>query len=677
MGRMRKKDIMRKHMLACVRQEALRENYGDSTEYYANTCLESDESHVIHRRQWTNEEALEFFHLIYTQKANHVAVVPIVPINLDEVYETPVEWENTLKWEKKVTALTYASWCPDGDRCASSLIKAGADPSVRFDGKGVLRYAQIAGVNVRAYLFTLKLPLAVWIVKQVVGMRECGVKLSENNVVGSKSSVCTACEVVTTLPLVWNVCTHVYCEGCVWKHICSGNYRSTFACKICFSTAPTERDLVVYDDTDGLSPAERKAISAEKFYALHTGTHSDGTKGTPKKACFRALSPVEMRTTLLSLMRTGRKEVLFQTVVSGDSMCLLALYKAGIDVEMEDQCGETPLSMCVYYGHVECTKILLWAGANPNAVDREGNTLCAIAAGRAHFDVLRTLLDGGANPRHLSIQTTADAGGINNVCKDHVDGITDQMSTLLIDSITLKSGGMRMDTDCTPADGVKVTVLIDPTVNHPGAGACMIDGAFSDEYLDRLTRLFDGLTVPPIDAFAEARRNTRRSYSKTCAVRRYFMDHAGWVCGGINKALKLGATEGAGYKEGENGNAPAPHGCTRAFPRLRFLHYTQQGGRMEPHVDLSKEEPSDKISSTHTMILYLHDVEQGGETVLLDKVGGKGMSIVTSTDGSASDKVLASVLPKRGRLLIFPHLCPHEGLPVIDLPKLFLRGELS
>ena len=42
---------------------------------------------------------------------------------------------------------------------------------------------------------------------------------------------------------------------------------------------------------------------------------------------------------------------------------------------------------------------------------------------------------------------------------------------------------------------------------------------------------------------------------------------------------------------------------------------------------------------------------------------------------SASGQVLARVEPRRGRLLVFPHACPHAGLAVIDAPKLLLRGE--
>lgn len=67
------------------------------------------------------------------------------------------------------------------------------------------------------------------------------------------------------------------------------------------------------------------------------------------------------------------------------------------------------------------------------------------------------------------------------------------------------------------------------------------------------------------------------------------------------------------------------------------------------------------IQSTHTFILYLVDCE-GGETALLETV--------------ASAVVLANVKPIRGRLLLFPHMCPHEGRPVIQGPKLLIRGEV-
>lgn len=79
------------------------------------------------------------------------------------------------------------------------------------------------------------------------------------------------------------------------------------------------------------------------------------------------------------------------------------------------------------------------------------------------------------------------------------------------------------------------------------------------------------------------------------------------------------------------------------------------------HVDLCRVENGER--STHTFILYLEDCAVGGETCLLK-------------DLSVAETVLATVQPKRARLLLFPHSCPHAGEEVVDVPKLLIRGEV-
>ena len=66
---------------------------------------------------------------------------------------------------------------------------------------------------------------------------------------------------------------------------------------------------------------------------------------------------------------------------------------------------------------------------------------------------------------------------------------------------------------------------------------------------------------------------------------------------------------------------------------------------------------------------------QSGETDDDDGDGdGDGGGSGGGDDGGIV--VLGSASPMRGRLVIFPHKCPHAGRPVVDVPKLFLRGEL-
>ena len=98
--------------------------------------------------------------------------------------------------------------------------------------------------------------------------------------------------------------------------------------------------------------------------------------------------------------------------------------------------------------------------------------------------------------------------------------------------------------------------------------------------------------------------------------------------------------------------------------QMRFLQYAEVGGGLPPHVDLSRTR-RDGRTSRCTFILYLTDCEAGGETVLLERI-------------AQPCRVHAAVTPRRGRLLLFPHLCPHLAREVVaeGLPKLLLRGEM-
>ena len=113
---------------------------------------------------------------------------------------------------------------------------------------------------------------------------------------------------------------------------------------------------------------------------------------------------------------------------------------------------------------------------------------------------------------------------------------------------------------------------------------------------------------------------------------------------------------------------------------------------MAPHVDLSKAlDPVDStwsdgtiggegvevagskpaMATTHTFLLYLRTCNAGGETALLREVKS-----AAGVEGAVGAESLAEVKPRRGRLLVFPHECPHAGRPVVDTNKLVLRGEL-
>ena len=76
------------------------------------------------------------------------------------------------------------------------------------------------------------------------------------------------------------------------------------------------------------------------------------------------------------------------------------------------------------------------------------------------------------------------------------------------------------------------------------------------------------------------------------------------------------------------------------------------------------------VSSTQTFILYLSDCTSGGETCLLHSLPGRHFKLTPEAN------ILAEIKPKLGRLLVFPHMCPHSGATVTEVPKLLLRGEM-
>lgn len=192
--------------------------------------------------------------------------------------------------------------------------------------------------------------------------------------------------------------------------------------------------------------------------------------------------------------------------------------------------------------------------------------------------------------------------------------------------------------------------LIDSHAAHPGAGSCYIDGGVPEATLCALHALFHSLPVA-----ASVRE------SQGLNDRSYFCDVDGWVVAALAEAVR-GAVSAA-RAAGVLSECSLP--CEgEALPQMRFLCYAEAGGGLAPHTDLSRTRRCDSRTSRCTFLLYLTDCSSGGRTVLLEElVGGKA---------------LASVEPTRGRLLLFPHLCPHRADEVVaeGLPKLLLRGEM-
>jgi 2OG-Fe(II) oxygenase superfamily len=200
-----------------------------------------------------------------------------------------------------------------------------------------------------------------------------------------------------------------------------------------------------------------------------------------------------------------------------------------------------------------------------------------------------------------------------------------------------------------------VTTLIPDYSDHPGRGSVLIDDMLSSNAVDVLLRLYNSL---PIDMNQRQKKN-----SAVCSERSYYCDAEGV----LQKLLQEGLCR-VGFSVSDSNSVLTSTSTTnvRVFPHMRFLNYIRPGSSLPPHVDLCRVDPfcpDAQKRSTHTFILYLSDCISGGETRLLDDLREQG-------------RARATVAPRRGRLLIFPHSTPHEGLEVVDVPKILLRGEI-
>lgn len=144
----------------------------------------------------------------------------------------------------------------------------------------------------------------------------------------------------------------------------------------------------------------------------------------------------------------------------------------------------------------------------------------------------------------------------------------------------------------------------------------------------------------------------RRAAAAGLNDRAYVIDGDRWIRSLLRSAVAASGCAGRGGFAGE------------AMAQMRFLVYNEAGGGLPPHVDLSRTDLRGR-TTTHTFILYLTHCREGGETVLLERI-------------AKPSAVLAEVTPARGRLLVFPHACPHMAREVVahGLPKLLLRGEM-
>ena len=505
------------------------------------------------------------------------------------------------------------------------------------------------------------IPMSLWcyLIRAMIEMRMASV-LDTQPQSTSKCSVCNRQH--TKLLPFGSPCNHTICEPCIWIHLadtvpvftdvkrdvvtcptCSAEFEGDFHCRKRASDgahASFERlslQLINHESKDGEDEHidvtqqrhHRRLESLAKFKGLPVTSFELKSKKKRK----RIKDPIhstweEALQTLIDGHRCQdvRSDRFFRSVISSPQL-VIGYLNAGIDVNMTNDYGQTPLYLSCWKGSALIVQSLLEYGADISIAANGGSTCRSVAEYHGRNDIAQLL------------ERYGDTLG---TIKNHAS----------------------LSSTLTSPNTYEVSFLIEPTTDHPGRGALVVDSALTEHQLQQLEALLDTLPISKCVETNEVADSTKDK-SVYRPTRSYYCDAEETIQtmleGCVEAARDALAKEGCLQSDSvihDTGRKPP----TSVFQHLRFLRYERKGGILPPHVDLCRVDDASGCRSTHTFILYLTDCENGGGTALLQHL--------------KEPTVLTIAQPRRGRALIFPHLCPHSGLEVDCVPKVLLRGEV-
>ena len=547
----------------------------------------------------------------------------------------------------------------------------------------------------KRFFDSFPLRLSTYIVQRVVLMRDsikC-TKTEKRSIIGngdilsenakeeqmlSDNSTAFFCPICSNtlcidLKLKFKGCNHEFCELCFWGDLLSNidsrkkqNARDVVVCLLCGESEANDNTTMhsnhstnlVHADISHLSPIEKSELSLEKFHRLPLNQRELKSTSLKKKKLTEidhlASNWIEAVVPSLGSTQDIRRDKFLLHVERNAFTYVKGCLLLGVDINMTNEYGQSALYVAAWRGYIELVRLLLHHGADASIPANGGSTILSLSYIANH-------------QRNSEVLELLDSQ--NGACSKIANPTNDSTS------IDVATRFMHVSNPTEP----KCTELIKAIANHPGAGSCFIDNALSSDAVEKVLELFHTL---PVDGNQKKKKNTI-----LCSERSYYCDAEGYLRRLLEIAVKrAGLAHIVLPVESVDGNhlssqPPAtllelksPSSVLRVFPHMRFLNYSSSGTVLPPHIDLCRVNPfchpsqrqNPQYRSTHTFILYLTDCQEGGETSLLEEV---------TPDGSAAS--LAKVSPRKGRLLIFPHQTPHEGMEVVDVPKIILRGELQ
>ena len=433
-----------------------------------------------------------------------------------------------------------------------------------------------------------------------------------------------------------------------------------------------------------------------------------------------------------------RRDKFFTYVERGAVHYVQGCLDAGIDLTAQNEYGQTGLYIASWRGHGHVVRLLLMYGS-PHTIPANDGTLPIHAAQynkNGHGEIVNLLEQYATMMSTMTMMTPsmANPSVITNPIpqstfqddndKDNVNNKNNQNSKPNEDKHYYSPFCPSSELDDCRRSSLQVStlipsmpsILLSATMNekchhhhhhHPGAGSYLVDNVLTDCEWKQLWSLWRSLPTENCCSvnqnYSNKKKNNKLKAGGLCSVRSYYCDVDQFVTrillGALQKlSLSLSSSPSSenqtcGGNDGDGNNrsngdgaGTAAHGNSKVvLPFMRFLSYDTAGTRLAPHVDLSRVDFDSGRRSTHSFLLYLTDCNEGGETTLLRNLVGDRASCkhhqdnkhqVCNDHGGDDGNVIVRVRPKMGRLLLFPHACPHQGEAIVDVPKLLIRGEV-
>ena len=104
---------------------------------------------------------------------------------------------------------------------------------------------------------------------------------------------------------------------------------------------------------------------------------------------------------------SGGKHLIHEAANIGNVELVKQLLSAGVDIDLKNKAGGTPLHAASVNGRIEVVKLLISKRANVNAQNRRGVTPLSFAIGRKHPEIAKLLRENGAKTaKELTAMTT-------------------------------------------------------------------------------------------------------------------------------------------------------------------------------------------------------------------------------------------------------------------------------